>query len=128
MKRLIAFILSAILLCAVLPHAVALAETEQTYLADHVLIYNPLPYRKNANELYTGTIEKDEPDAEPTGVSPYYSGPHRTGKDYAAKSETPNTHAFWICTDLNSYTYDRRTFRLAAEGEERAHRGPTYIK
>ena len=117
MKRLIAFILSAILLCAVLPHAVALAETEQTYLADHVLIYNPLPYRKNANELYTGTIEKDEPDAEPTGVSPYYSGPHRTGKDYAAKSETPNTHAFWICTDLNSYTYDRRTFRLAAEGE-----------
>ncbi len=117
MKRLITLLLSAAMLCTAVPHAVADTQTEQTYEADHAVIYNPLPYVKTENDLFTGTIEKDEPDAEPEGEAPYRSGMHRTGKDFAKKSETPDTHAFWVCTDLNTYTYDRRTFRLAAEGE-----------
>ena len=117
MKRLIALLLSAVLLCAALPRVFAVAETEQTADADHVLIYNPLPYAKNANELYTGTIERTEPEAQPAGEAPYYSGMHRTGKDRSVKSEIGDTRAFWVCIDLKTYTYDKCTFRLAAEGE-----------
>ncbi len=117
MKRILILLLSAILLCAAIPCSFADARTEQTADADHVLIYNPLPYRKNANELYTGTLPKDAPDPEPTGEAPFVSGRHRTGKDLSTKTDGDGTHAFWICTDLNTYAYDKRTFRLAAETE-----------
>ena len=117
MKRLITLLLSAVLLCAVLPHAFAVAETETNTDADHVLIYNPLPYVKGANELFTGTLTQSEPDAEPSGTAPFTPGMHRTGRDRSTKSDGEETHAFWVCTDLNTYTYDKRTFRLAGESE-----------
>ena len=116
MKRTLILLFSALLLCAAIPlHAVA-ETTEQAYDADHVLIYNPLPYVENGNALFTGTPQQ-EPPAQARGELPYQSGKHRTGKDNSNKTDGPETHAFWICTDLNTYAYDKCTFRLAAQGE-----------
>jgi hypothetical protein len=116
MKRTLLILLSAILLCTALPFAPVAAETEQTFDADHVLIYNPLPYVKNANDLFSGTLPKAAPEPEPSGDALFTPGMHRTGKDLSTKTDGEDTHAFWVCTDLNTYTYDKRTFRLAAEG------------
>ena len=83
MKRTLLILLSAILLCMALPFAPVAAETEQTFDADHVLIYNPLPYVKNANDLFSGTLPKAAPEPEPSGDALFTPGMHRTGKDSA---------------------------------------------
>ena len=116
MKRVLILVLSALLLFSALPSANATTE-EQTADADHVLICNPLPYVKNANDLFTGTLPKEEPEDEPDGEALFTPGLHRTGRDGSERTEDPNRHAFWICTDLNTYRYDKRMFRLAAETE-----------
>ncbi len=117
MKRISILLLSAILLFAALPQTSAPAQTEQTAQADHVLIYNPLPYANTGNQLYSGTLQQDTPDTEADGTAPFVPGPHCAGRDLSQRAEGEETHAFWICTDLNTYTYDKRTFRLAAETE-----------
>lgn len=117
MKRILILLLSAILLLAALPQRTALAQTEQDAHADHVLIYNPLPYERGKNQLFSGTLPKVAPDVEPDGDALFVSGPHRTGRDLSERADDENRRAFWICTDLNTYTYDRRMFRLAAETE-----------
>ena len=116
MKRVLLILLSAILLCTALPFAAADVSTEQSADADHVLIYNPLPYAKNTNDLFIGTLPKDETEPEPSGDAFFTPGPHQTGEDFSVKTDGEDTHAFWICTDLNTYAYDKYTFRLAAEG------------
>ena len=116
MKRSITIFLALILLLAALPHT-AIGETVQSHTieADRVLIYNPLPYDAKENTLFSGTISKTE-DAEPSGDALFVPGMHRTGKDLSIGKKDPLTHDFWVCTDLLTYRYDKRTFRLAAEG------------
>lgn len=118
MKRVFSILLAVILTFAAFPQA-AIGEESQTYTeeADRVLIYNPLPYDAKGNTLFSGTIEKKPEDEEPTGDAVFQPGMHKTGKDLSVKSESPKTRDFWVCVDLMTYRYDKRTFRLAAEGE-----------
>ena len=117
MKRILSVFLAILLLPALLPHA-AKGETRQfhTIEADRVLIYNPLPYDANGNMLFSGTITKTE-DAEPVGDALFAPGLHRTGKDLSIDKKDPRMRDFWVCTDLMTYRYDKRTFVLAEEGE-----------
>ena len=59
MKRLFTVILAAVMLMAMLPVG-AVAEITQSHIieADRVLVYNPLPYSKKENMLFSGTIPK----------------------------------------------------------------------
>ena len=115
MKRSISILLAVFLLLAI-PHA-AVGDGVQPHIieADHVLIYNPLPYDAKGNSLFSGTLPQPE-DEESDGEHPFTPGLHKTGKDLSLDRKTPDTHDFWICTDLMTYRYDKRTFRLAAEG------------
>lgn len=118
MKRLFTVILAAALLLTMLP-AGAVAETTSSHIieADRVLVYNPLPYREKENMLFSGTFPKPA-EAEPTEGTPLFTaGLHKTGKDMSISKKNPNTYDFWVCTDLTTYQYDKRTFRLAKEGE-----------
>jgi hypothetical protein len=117
MKRFFSILLALLLLPAVFPHG-AKGETQQfhTIEADEVLIYNPLPYDANGNSLFTGTISQNE-DGEPTGDVLFTPGLHRTGKDLSTGRKDPRTRDFWVCTDLMTYRYDKRTFVLAQESE-----------
>lgn len=117
MKRVFSSFLAVLLLLAVFPHA-AIGEEAQSHTmqADRVLIYNPLPYDGRENMLYSGTIEQQQ-DEEPTGDSLFTPGLHKTGKDLSHGFKDPDTRDFWVCTDLMTYRYDKRTFRLAAEGD-----------
>ena len=116
MKRSITIFLAAILLLAALPHT-AVGESAQphTIEADRVLIYNPLPYDEKGNTLFSGTISKTA-DTELSGDALFVPGMHRTGKDLSIGKKDPHMRDFWVCTDLMTYQYDKRTFRLAAEG------------
>ena len=116
MKRSISIFLALILLLAI-PHAAVGEETQShTIEADRVLIYDPLPYDAKGNTLFSGTIEKPQEDEEPNGDLPFAPGRHKTGRDLSLGFKTPDTQDFWVCTDLMTYRYDKRTFRLAAEG------------
>lgn len=116
MKRIFILLLAAILLCAALPCEAEATETETTtFDADRVLIYNPLPYVKNGNGLMTGTVVQEQ-TANAAADGRFVPGLHSRGSDYASRG-ADDTRAFWICTDLNTYRYDKCTFRLAAESE-----------
>ena len=116
MKRSISILLALILLLAI-PHAAAGDEAQShTIEADRVLICNPLPYDAKGNTLFSGTLTKPQEDAEPNGDLPFTPGLHKTGRDLSLGSKSPDTKDFWVCTDLMTYRYDKRTFRLAAEG------------
>ena len=117
MKRVLTVVLGLILLLAAFPRA-AVGETAQSHTieADRVLIYNPLPYNGKENMLFSGTIEQKPEDEEPTGDPLFTPGMHETGKDLTLGKKGPDRHDFWVCIDLVTYRYDKRTFRLAAEG------------
>lgn len=118
MKRIVSFFFAAILLLAVLPHAAIGEETQShTIDADRVLIYNPLAYDPENKGLFSGTIAKQQADAEPTGDPLFTPGPHKTGRDLSRGRKEGGTQDFWVCADLVTYRYDKRTFRIAAEGE-----------
>ena len=117
MKRAFSILIAVVLLLAVFPHA-ALGDTAQSHTidADRVLIYNPLPYEAAGNALYSGTLPNSQEDEEPDGDFVFAPGLHKTGKDLSVDRKSPDTQDFWVCTDLVTYRYDKRTFRLAAEG------------
>ncbi len=117
MKRFFSISLALILLLLALPRT-AIGEETQTHTieADQVLIYNPLPYDPKGNTLFSGTIVEKPEDEEPAGDAVFTPGMHRTGTDLSRGTKDPETRDFWVCTDLNTYRYDKRTFRLAAEG------------
>jgi len=117
MKRAFSILIAVILLLAAFPHA-AFGETAQMHRieADRVLIYNPLTYDAEGNTLYSGTLKMSSENAEQNGELLFMPGPHKTGKDLSHGSKSPVTQDFWVCTDLVTYRYNKRTFRLAAEG------------
>jgi hypothetical protein len=117
MKRFISLFLALILLPLAFPRT-AIGESAQSHSidADQVLIYNPLPYDAKGNTLFSGTIVKAPDDEEPNGDATFTPGLHKTGSDLSRATKDPKTHDFWVCTDLNTYRYDKCTFRLAAEG------------
>lgn len=118
MKRFISIFLASILLLAAFPQAAIGEETQpHTMDADRVLIYDPLPYDAKGNALFSGTITQKPEDEEPTGDAVFTPGLHKTGKDLSQDLKDPTTRDFWVCTDLMTYRYDKRTFRLAAESE-----------
>lgn len=118
MKCLFSLLLAIILILAAFPQA-AIGEAEQSHTieADRVLIYNPLPYDAEGNMLFSGTIAQKDEAPEPTGDAVFTAGMHKTGKDRSLGRKDPGFRDFWVCTDLNTYHYDKLTFRLAAEGE-----------
>ncbi len=117
MKRVFAILFALCLLFAAIPHT-AVGDGVQSHIieADRVLIYNPLPYDAEGNMLFTGTLPKDQANEEPDGDPLFVPGPHKTGRDLSSHAKDPDTHDFWVCTDLVTYRYDKLTFRLAAEG------------
>lgn len=117
MKRFLLFIISAVMIAAALLPTAAFADAERELIADRVLIYNPLPYDQKDNKLFTGTLPKQTEDEDPTGTVPFAPGLHQTGKDRSLAKKDPGMHDFWVCTDLINYTYDKITFRLAAQSE-----------
>lgn len=117
MRRIVSFFFAAILLLAVFPHtAIGEGTQSHTMVADRVLIYNPLTYDTENSALYSGTIAKQQADEEPAGDPVFTPGMHKTGKDRTNGRKEPGTHDFWVCTDLVTYRYDKRSFRIAAEG------------
>ena len=118
MKRIFSLLLAMILILAALPQA-AIGETAQSHTmqADRVLIYNPLPYDAEENRLFSGTITQAQADVEPVGDAAFTPGMHKTGRDLSRGRKDQSLQDFWVCTDLNTYRYDRHTFQLAAEGE-----------
>ncbi len=118
MRRAFSVFIAAILLLAAFPgHAVGEAEQSHTVEADQVLIYNPLPYGAKDSVLFTGTIALPEETEPEKGEALFSPGMHKTGRDLTHTSKDPRSQDFWVCTDLMTYRYDKRTFRLAAEGE-----------
>lgn len=118
MKRAVSICFALLLLFAVLPQA-SKGETVQsdTFEADRVLIYNPLPYAANANTLYSGTLSGPQQIEKADGESVFTPGRHVKGKDLSRAEKDPRTHDFWVLSDFSTYRYDKRTFTLAAEGE-----------
>ena len=117
MKRAFSILIAVILLLAAFPRAAAgEAVQSHTIEADRVLICNPLPYDAQGNTLFSGTLSKPQEDAEPNGDARFTPGRHKTGRDLSLERKSPDTQDFWVCTDLMTYRYDKRTFRLAAEG------------
>ena len=117
MKRAFSILLAVMLLFAAFPHAATGEETQShTIEADRVLICNPLPYDAQGNTLYSGTLRKAQEDEEPDGGLLFLPGLHKTGRDLSQGRKSADTQDFWVCTDLVTYRYDKRTFRLAAEG------------
>ena len=101
---------------ALLPTSV-FADTDRELVADQVLIYNPLPYDKSANKLYTGTLPKSTEPEETVGTALFTPGLHQSGKDLSVAKKDSDMHDFWVCTDLMTYEYDKYTFRLGAQSE-----------
>lgn len=116
MKRFFLYSLSVILLLAAIAPSVTLADASHTMEADRVLIYNPFPYDSLRNKLYTGTLPTNAEDEDTSGKALFRPGLHHTGKDCTRETKDTTTHYFWVCTNLNTYTYDKLTFRLAGEG------------
>lgn len=117
MKRFLPVALSIIVLLAFAVPTAATADDLRTLNADRVLIFNPLPYDRSLNKLESGTLE--QPAEQPTqdGAALFTAGMHKTGRDRTTAQKDPNTHDFWVITNLNTYAYDKLTFRLADEGE-----------
>ncbi len=117
MKRAFSILLAMMLLFAAFPHAATGEEIQShTIEVDRVLICNPLPYDAQGNTLYSGTLRKAQEDEEPDGGLLFLPGLHKTGRDLSQGRKSADTQDFWVCTDLVTYRYDKRTFRLAAEG------------
>lgn len=118
MKRIASIFIALLLMLAALPQA-AIGEAEQTHTfdADRVLVYNPLPYRTNANTLYSGTLPSSQQDPETDGKPVFTAGMHNKGKDCSVSVKDADTRDFWILTNLITYQYDKCTFRLAAMGD-----------